>query len=110
MRRDSKEVHACACAHVICVDKSQIRLVHQRSGAECGIAVPMPAVPMGNRNLFLPGAGFLYIAPSLVLHYIDAHQYLPPDEFIKAVLDCPPTRSQEYQKAVQACAPKGLFS
>ena len=70
----------------------------------------MPSVPMGNRNLFLPGAGFLYIAPSLVLHYIDAHQYLPPDEFIKAVLDCPPTRSQEYQKAVQACAPKGLFS
>jgi len=70
----------------------------------------MPSVPMGNRNLFVPGGGFLYIAPSLVLHYIDAHQYLPPDEFIKAVLECPPTRSQEYQKAVQANAPKGLFT
>lgn len=70
----------------------------------------MPSVPMGNRNLFLPGAGFLYIAPSLILHYIDAHQYAPPDEFIKAVLDCPPTRSQEYQKAIQANAPKGLFA
>ncbi len=70
----------------------------------------MPAVPMGNRNLYLPGAGFCYIVPSLVLHYIDAHQYVPPDEVIKAVLDCPPIRSQEYQKAVQANAPKGLFA
>ena len=69
----------------------------------------MPSVPMGNRNLFVPGGGFLYIAPSLVLHYIDAHQYLPPEEFIKAVLECPPIRSQEYQKSVQANAPKGLF-
>jgi hypothetical protein len=69
----------------------------------------MPSVPMGNRNLFLPGSGFLYIAPSLILHYIDAHQYAPPEEFVKAVLECPPTRSQEYQKAVQANAPKGLF-
>lgn len=70
----------------------------------------MPSVPMGNRNLVLPGAGFLYVAPSLVLHYMDAHQYVPPDEFIKAVLECPPIRSQEYQKAVQALAPKGLFT
>jgi hypothetical protein len=70
----------------------------------------MPSVPMGNRNLFVPGDGFLYIAPSLVLHYIDAHQYLPPEEFIKAVLECPPIRSQEYQKAVHSNAPQGLFS
>jgi hypothetical protein len=70
----------------------------------------MPSVPMGNRNLVLPGAGFCYVAPSLVLHYMDAHQYVPPDEFIKAVLECPPIRSQEYQKAVQALAPKGLFT
>jgi hypothetical protein len=69
----------------------------------------MPSVPMGNRNLFLPGSGFLYIAPSLILHYIDAHQYAPPEDFVKAVLECPPTRSKEYQEAVQANAPKGLF-
>jgi len=63
---------------------------------------------MGNRNLFVPGAGFLYITPSLVLHYIDAHQYAPPEEFVKAVLECPPTRSQDYKNAVQANAPKGF--
>lgn len=67
----------------------------------------MPPVPMGNRNLFVPGAGFLYIVPSLVLHYIDAHQYAPPEEFVKAVLECPPVRSQDYSKAVHANGPKG---
>lgn len=69
----------------------------------------MPPVPMGNRNLFVPGAGFLYIVPSLVLHYIDAHQYAPPEEFAKAVLECPPIRSQDYLKAVQTNAPKGFL-
>jgi hypothetical protein len=69
----------------------------------------MPVVPMGNRNLVVPGNGYLYVAPSLILHYIDAHQYAPPEEFVKAVLECPPTRSQEYQKAVQANAPKGFL-
>lgn len=70
----------------------------------------MPAVPMGNRNLSVPGRGFLYIAPSLILHYIDAHQYAPPEEFVKAILECPPTRSQEYLKAVQTNAPKGFLN
>jgi hypothetical protein len=69
----------------------------------------MPTVPMGSRNLFVPGAGFLYITPSLVLHYIDAHHYAPPEEFVKAVLECPPTRSKDYLNAVQANAPKGFL-
>lgn len=69
----------------------------------------MPAVPLGNRNLCVPGAGCLYVAPSLILHYVDAHQYAPPEEFVKAVLECPPTRSQEYLKAVQSNAPKGFL-
>jgi len=69
----------------------------------------MPSVPMGNRNLFLPGNGCLYIAPSLILHYIDAHQYAPPEEFVKAVLECPPVRSPDYLKAGQANSPKGML-
>ncbi len=69
----------------------------------------MPSVPMGNRNLCVPGQGFLYTAPSLILHYIDSHEYLPPDEFQKAVLECPPIRSQEYLKAMRANAPKGFL-
>ena len=70
----------------------------------------MPAVPMGNRNLCVPGAGFLYVAPSLILHYIDAHEYLPPEEFQKAILESPPVRSQDYSRAMKANAPKGFLS
>ena len=57
---------------------------------------------------FVPGKGFLYVAPSLILHYLDAHQYVAPEEFTTAVIECPPVRSQDYLKAIRANAPKGL--
>ena len=44
--------------------------------------------------------GCILVAPSLVLHYIDAHQYLPPAEFISAVLRCPEVGSPEYVRAL----------
>src|SRR5262245_45389222 len=33
------------------------------------------------RNLWVPGEGVIYVAPEMVLHYIEAHRYRPPDEF-----------------------------
>lgn len=32
-----------------------------------------------------------YATPNLVLHYIAAHGYLPPDDFVDAVMDGPDT-------------------
>lgn len=29
----------------------------------------------------------VYMAPALLLHYIQCHQYKPPDEFVNAVID-----------------------
>jgi len=29
--------------------------------------------------------GEIYAAPSLILHYIDVHEYLPPQEFLEAI-------------------------
>jgi hypothetical protein len=55
------------------------------------------AVPEGKANLFVPGEGCVYVAPELIVHYIDAHRYKPPDEFIRAVMECPPTRTAKYQ-------------
>jgi hypothetical protein len=49
--------------------------------------------PDGSRRLF-------YVAPSLVLHYVDAHEYLPPESFQRAVMACPPMRSMEYLRAI----------
>ncbi len=55
---------------------------------------------VGANNLFIPGQGFLYVAPSLIVHYIAVHEYLPPPEFCQALLDCPPMRSDAYFEAV----------
>lgn len=54
-------------------------------------------VQIGNRNLFIPSGGKLYVAPSSIVHYIDAHGYAPPPVFCAAVLACPPMGSMEYR-------------
>jgi len=40
----------------------------------------------GTRNLFIPRAGSLYVCPELIVHYINAHSYVPPTEFCEALL------------------------
>jgi len=57
-------------------------------------------IVIGALNLFVPGDGFLYAAPSLIAHYILAHNYVPPQEFCDAVLRCPPMRSPAYFDAI----------
>ena len=63
---------------------------------------------MASGNIGVPAGDILFAAPEMVAHYVEAHRYAPPAEFVKAVLECPPTRSQEYLKAVQGNAPKGF--
>lgn len=65
--------------------------------------------PPGTTNLFVPGAGFLYVCPQLILHYMDAHSYAPPLEFQEAVLACPPTGSAQYKEAFLANGGRGLM-
>jgi hypothetical protein len=60
-------------------------------------------------NLFIPGEGVLYAAPRMVIHYVDVHEYQPPDAFSAAVLNCPPMRSLEYLRALRAAMPTGLL-
>jgi hypothetical protein len=65
-------------------------------------------VQLGANNLFVSGDGVLLVAPSLILHYIDAHEYAPPEQFCQAVLNCPPMRSMAYWKAIREHGPPGL--
>jgi hypothetical protein len=60
------------------------------------------SIAVGVSNLFVPGDGVLYMAPSLVAHYIDAHEYRPPRAFVDAVLACPAMRSAPYLRALHA--------
>jgi hypothetical protein len=62
------------------------------------------AVDLGGNILFVPSTGLtLFAAPSLIAHYIDAHRYEPPEDFMAAVTECPPMRSMEYLKSLKRC-------
>ena len=63
------------------------------------IRVGDQVLSMGQLNLFVPGEGCVYVAPSLIAHYIRTHGYAPPGEFVEAVLQCPEMHSEEYLKA-----------
>jgi hypothetical protein len=44
--------------------------------------------PQGNGEIHVVSSdGTIYVAPTLIVHYIKAHNYLPPEEFIEAVLE-----------------------
>jgi hypothetical protein len=48
-------------------------------------------------NFGVPNADILFVAPEMVVHYIEQHGYCPPAEFIAAVLKSPLPDSEEYQ-------------
>lgn len=51
----------------------------------------------GVGNFGVPADDLLYIAPEMIVHYIEVHGYQPPAEFITAVLRSPLPDSEEYQ-------------
>ncbi|MGW3211106.1 DUF7919 family protein [Streptomyces parvus] len=44
-----------------------------------------PEGPQGSAEVRVMGNGVAYAAPGLVAHYVEAHDYLPPIEFMEAV-------------------------
>ena len=63
------------------------------------IPVGSQIVKMGVSNLFVPGEECVYVAPSLIAHYIREHRYSPPPQFVEAVMRCPEPHSEEYLAA-----------
>jgi hypothetical protein len=70
-----------------------------------GITYKDQKIVVGALNLFVPGDGFLYAAPSMIAHYTLAHNYAPPAEFCEVVLNCPSMRSLEYFEAIRQNGP-----
>jgi hypothetical protein len=64
----------------------------------------------GCANLIVPANGIIYVAPELIVHYMNAHSYAPPQEFCRPVLSCPPMRSMEYLKALRSCGGSVMLS
>jgi hypothetical protein len=51
----------------------------------------------GIRNFGVPSGDLLFVAPEMVVHYIEQHDYCPPPEFVAAVLRSPLPDTEEYQ-------------
>lgn len=62
-------------------------------------------VNVGATNLYIPASAQVYLAPSMILHYICRHRYRPPDAFCDAVLRCPAIGSRAYFEALKPAVP-----
>ena len=47
-------------------------------------------------TLMIPTPQRFYLAPGMIVHYIEAHDYQPPEKFVEAVMACPPQKSADY--------------
>jgi hypothetical protein len=58
----------------------------------------------GNGEIYVPGReGVLYNAPVLISHYVDDHDYRPPDEFVEAVLALDGPNGLQWDVVRKAC-------
>lgn len=62
-------------------------------------------VHFGANNLYVPADGCVYVAPSMIAHYVDVHSYEPPAVFWEAVMNCPEMGSETYRQALIANGP-----
>jgi hypothetical protein len=62
-------------------------------------------VHFGATNLYVPADGCVYVAPSMIVHYVDVHRYEPPAVFWEAVMNCPEMASETYKQALIANGP-----
>ncbi len=53
---------------------------------------------LGADNIFIPSGNVMYVAPTLILHYIDAHGYRPPETFLRAARTTDPARREYVQE------------
>jgi len=69
-----------------------------------GLQSPGPV--WSQENILVPGSGVVYAVPGGIPHYMEVHSYLPPVEFLEAVLLCPDVGSEEYFQTLR-CANNG---
>jgi hypothetical protein len=78
------------------------------SGGRARLQYGGRSICLGAVNLYVPDEGRILVSPSLIAHYIDAHEYAPPEVYQAAVLRCPPMRSIEYLRAILSNGPPGF--
>jgi len=76
---------------------AEIRVFSAESNAQ-SLLRTLSAVESGGllflRKSFVPVS--VYAAPTMIYHYVQAHYYKPPDEFLRALREGPKPPSREY--------------
>ncbi len=54
----------------------------------------------GTKNLFVPGAGLVFVAPEMIVHYVEEHSYTPPGVFLETIEACAEMGSAQYFSAL----------
>lgn len=55
---------------------------------------------LSTHDLFIPSDSQVLVAPGGILHYAEVHDYLPPERFRRAIVECPPLASVAYFAAL----------
>ena len=57
----------------------------------------------------VPSGGVLFVCPAMIAHYVEAHAYLPPEEFLAAVSSAPePGTNDRHRKAMAPFVGRGF--
>jgi hypothetical protein len=59
-----------------------------------------PRLEDSHVNLFIPTDRAVLLAPARIDHYVEAHAYLPPADFLEFVTRCPKPGSNEYRRVL----------
>jgi hypothetical protein len=90
-----------------CYGTFHFRGLHQCTLCDPGNCYDEEPPFLSNLNLWVPATECVYLMPGLALHYLTAHGYLPPQDFIAAVMVCPVPGTEAYHEALRA-ANRGL--
>ena len=52
----------------------------------------------------VPASERIYYCPEMISHYVTEHEYVPPEEFMAAVMACPEPGTDEYVAAAEPFA------
>ena len=77
---------------------------HRHFGPHFLIAGEMAHL-IGHGSVFVMSlcANRCFVAPDLLIHYVDEHDYLPPEEFIEAVMEMTEGRAKRALRFARAC-------
>jgi hypothetical protein len=65
---------------------------------------------LNNGEICIPHENKIYVSPLSIVHYINAHNYKPPEEFCEAIKKCPPLGSQSYKQKMIESGGEKTFS